>query len=82
MRFYSNEPEPIPVREPGYYWVLVDNSLECEITYYGPVTMRDQLAGMQDNQIICDYEWSVMHSDETYAEKSIMVVSDRLSPPR
>ena len=61
-RMTSDEPEPIPARASGYYWILRKSAQEPEISHYGPSEMNDQKlvdGKITGDRIISEYCWDV-----------------------
>ena len=86
-RMYSTEPEPVPEREEGYYWVK-DKDHDPFVAYYGPEYVNDQLlvnGKITGKQILCSYDWSLGYDAEDMGdvldEDTLEVLSDRITEP-
>ncbi len=69
-RYRSSQPEPIPEREEGWYWVGYPGRAEPFILFYGEFTGIDQ--DNHDRRIVCEYYWD---ADEYDSEMIYTLVS-------
>ena len=89
-RMSSDEPEPLPNREEGYYWIEAkpkhwacngDEEPYEFIAYYGSCTMNDQKAGSRET-IISEYRWGDGDGESAgWTDNEVIVLSPRLIPP-
>lgn len=89
-RTKRSEPEPIPAREEGYYWVLElpnEEGDEPDIMFYGAMTMNDQEPMFDssgkgiENRIVSEYSWyNGNPEDDCLEDSQVLVVSKKLTP--